>query len=335
MAKFSEQEIDSILESVDQALAGASELAKNAPMERPAQAGQIPTQASRGGAPKTPSGASMAQSNDSMKKPIAAEAPGTGKVSMAQRPDSMKQPIAKDAMNPEDPEQDPAAGAEGPGGEGGGAPEGAAPTDDSPAMGAPGEQAVPQEGEQGLEGEQGGDAPLSDDELHEIYASMDPAELERHFMIIRSLLQGAYGDAGQGAPESAGAPEGAPAPAAPQAGQPMQMSERINKSEQATQSKLGQLEKENLELKKSLEKVVSAMEIAFTPQRKAVTDLAFIQKGEMQGDVKELTKAEITTILSEKSKQPGLSKSDRDAINDYLLRGESKERVLEIVKGGK
>jgi hypothetical protein len=72
MAKFSEQEIDSILASVDDALAKAQTLAKAAPMERPAASGGA---ISAGSPAKSPSGASMAQSADPMKKPIAAEAP--------------------------------------------------------------------------------------------------------------------------------------------------------------------------------------------------------------------------------------------------------------------
>lgn len=318
MAKFSEQEIDSILESVDRALVNAATLAKNAPMDRPAQSGQIPTDASRGGEPHSPAGASMAQSDDSMKKPISPEAPkSAGNVSMAQKPDSMKEPVGKASMDPNKP-QDQGQGA---------------PTDDAPPIDAgaadPAAQGgeAPQGGEQALEGEQGADAPLSDDELHEIYASMDPAELERHFMIIRSLLQGAYGEAGeaQGA-EGAPADQGGAAPVPPQA--------EMGKSED--NARLSNLEQENATLKKSLEKVVSAMEIAFTPTRKAVTDLAFIQKGEGAGpEVKEFNKSELTAILSEKCKSPGLSKNDREAINDFMLTGGSKEKVLEIVKGGK
>lgn len=84
---------------------------------------------------------------------------------------------------------------------------------------------------------------------------------------------------------------------------------------------------------------MSAMEVAFTPTRKAVTDIAFIRKSENDaggaGEVKELSKAELTEILTEKSKSPSLTKGDREAINDFILRGGSKETVLEIVKRGK
>jgi len=231
MAKFSEQEIDSILASVDDALAKAQTLAKAAPMCAPAaNGGGI----SAGGAPKTPSGASQAQpAGDPMKKPISAEAPkSSGGVSMAQKPDPMK----KDGLDPSKPE-DQAPGA-----------------------------------------------------------------------------------------EAGAAPEAAPPGA------------EMGKSEGAAGKRLEAVEAENANLRKSLEKVVSAMEIAFRPERKAVTSLEYIKKGEdngVGGEVKELSKSDLTAILTEKSKSPSLTKNDREAINDYILRGGSKERVLEIVKGGK
>ncbi|HSV26691.1 MAG TPA: hypothetical protein VLH60_02255 [Sedimentisphaerales bacterium] len=197
------------------------------------------------------------------------------------------------------------------------------PAAEAPAPEAPaeGEAQPPAEGEEALEGE--GEAPLSDEELHEIYGSMEPAELERHFMMIRSLLQDMYAKEAPapGAEAPAPAPE-APAPEAPAPEQAM-------KSET---SELAQLKAEHEQLKKSLEGVVKAMEATISaPQRKAITEIAFLDKSE-GGKEETLTREQILPILNEKSRSASLSKTERDAINDYLLTGGSKEKIAAIVK---
>ena len=79
------------------------------------------------------------------------------------------------------------------------------PTDGAPAAGE-------QPPEAGMEGQEGGE--MSDEELQQIYGSMEPQDLERHYMIIRQILQGHYSEgAGEGAPApEAAAPAPAPSP---------------------------------------------------------------------------------------------------------------------------
>jgi hypothetical protein len=79
-----------------------------------------------------------------------------------------------------------------------------------PADGAPATGEQPPEA--GMEGQEGGE--MSDEELQQIYGSMEPQDLERHYMIIRQVLQGHYSEgAGEGAPApEAAAPAPAPAP---------------------------------------------------------------------------------------------------------------------------
>ena len=55
------------------------------------------------------------------------------------------------------------------------------------------------------------------------------------------------------------------------------------------------------------------------PQGKAITSLEVIAKGEENKEVKNFTKSEVTSILAKKAEDPSLSKSDREAINDYYL----------------
>jgi len=80
------------------------------------------------------------------------------------------------------------------------------------------------------------------------------------------------------------------------------------------------LKKENEDLKKNLEGLVSAMTtfVAKAPARKAITDVSLIKKSEVES-TKNLSKSEITKILTKKAQDPSLSKTDRDAINAFYF----------------
>lgn len=181
-----------------------------------------------------------------------------------------------------------------------------APKDDAPKDDA-------SEGEQALE-QESPDAPISDEELKEIYGSMPPEELQRHFMVIREILRGAQ-------------PAAAPAPA-PEMGK--------SEGRSAESKKIAELEKKNQELEKSLGRLAMVMETMFKPERKAVTDIAYIRKSEADNaEDRQLSKEEIRALANEKCKDRSLSKSDREALNDYLLRGESSDKVMKIIRGGR
>ena len=180
------------------------------------------------------------------------------------------------------------------------------------------------EGEEGLE-EEGEGQELSDDELHGIYSSMAPEELERHYMIIRGLLRNEYQKAEM-------AEKGKKAPEAP-----------CKKNEEPVTSKeLADLKKSNDELKKSLENAVKAISIMSAPQRKAITtEIEIVQKSEgasATGSKKDLSKEEIRDEINKKVKESSLTKSERETINGYLLNGgrdEDKGPVLAILEGKK
>jgi uncharacterized secreted protein with C-terminal beta-propeller domain len=113
--------------------------------------------------------------------------------------------------------------------------------------------------------------------------------------------------------------------------------------DKAEKEKLEGLEKSNSELRKQIELLTKAIEVGFKPQRKSVAGIEFIRKGEadqaaakVEGgqNFTQMSKSEITVALNEKCKDAGLTKSDRQAINDYLLYNEGREKV-ETILGGK
>jgi hypothetical protein len=99
------------------------------------------------------------------------------------------------------------------------------------------------------------------------------------------------------------------------------------------------LKQENEDMKKSLEAALKAIEMMSRPSRKAVTE-EFQILGKSESDIKgastkkdysNLSKGELIPMLNSKSKEQNLSKSDRDAINSFILNNHGKEKVLEIL----
>lgn len=170
------------------------------------------------------------------------------------------------------------------------------------------------------------DGELSDDELHQIYASMDPSDLERHYMIIRGMLRDAYAKMEKSEDGSS------------DASTKKDEVDMVKKSEY--ENKISELEKSNEEMKKSLEAAIKAVELISKPERKAVTSEVQVL-GKTESDVSSgkesdidyssLSKSEITAELNKKVRDPNLSKSDRDIINGYLLRGEGQKEVIKLL----
>jgi hypothetical protein len=196
------------------------------------------------------------------------------------------------------------------------------PQEDEQPEGQPGQ-------EQELEGES--DAPLSDEELQQIYGSMDPQELERHFSIIRQALSQSYGDQGQDqaapAPEAPVAPQAAPAPAPEENQAPPD----FEKSE-----KVIALEKKVAEQAQALEQITKAFEVLAKPTRKSITEIQVMEKGEITRSTKPMSKDEIRTAYM-KLPTSSLSKHERDAVNRFFLYGEGQQDIEKLInsKGGK
>lgn len=248
---------------------------------------------------------------------------------LEQAPNLAKSTLRKDGqpeMEPSEPEagQEPAAPA----------PEMSA----EPAAPAPSPEAAPEApeaapGEQGpdeaLEHE-GQDQPLSDEELDQIYGSMPPEELERHYMAMRKFLEQQGGaEEPQAEPPAPEAPQAPEAPAMPP-------EEPAAKSEKES-SEVKALKAEIESLKKGMEMTVKAVEKVLQPTRRSVAGIEFIRKneemesGKTEENLDGLTKSEVSSRI--KAIGPAaLSKSEREQINNYLLNDKGKEKVLDIIK---
>ena len=174
-------------------------------------------------------------------------------------------------------------------------------------------------GEESLEED---DGELSDEELHQIYSSMEPSDLERHYMIIRGMLRDSYAK--------------------------MEKSESSDKGEESLskkedyEAKIKELTKNQKEMESSLAAAFKAMELMAKPERKAVTsEIQVLGKTESdvassnakeEVDFSTLSKNEIVSKINEKVKDPKLAKSERDIINQYLLHGEGKEQVFNLLR---
>jgi len=295
--KWTDQDLDALISSVEETLEKAEVLAKSAPLKKDENQQDDGAQAAEGdaAAPAQDAPASAAPAADQAAAPAADAAPA----------------------------QDDAA-AQAP------ADQSAAPADASAAP-AEGDQAIAQEG-------QGEDAPLSDEELGQIYGSMAPDELERHYSIIRQQLQAAYS---QQPAEQQAAPEAQAAQAAPEqqaaaapAAAPAQ-DDQMMKSEEVSA-----LKKQLAEQGQALEQITKAFEALAKPSRKSITDIQFMAKSEADagqgGNAKPMSKDEIKAAAGKLS--PGsLTKAERETVNAFFLRGEGQDEVQKLInsKGGK
>lgn len=214
----------------------------------------------------------------------------------------------------------------------------AAPADDAAAPTDDQAQAAPEQGDQALQDEGQGDQPLSEEELGQIYSSMAPEELERHYAVIRQVLSQAYAQDGsdQAQPGQDAAAQAAPAPEAAQAAAPAEMQDdSMQKSED--KAKIASLEKTMAEQAEALKVITQAFETLARPQRKSVTDMQFIAKGEDMGGKAPMTSEEIRAKATALSKSGSLDANERNTINTYFLHKTGQDDVVKLInsKGGK
>lgn len=175
------------------------------------------------------------------------------------------------------------------------------------------------EGEESLEGEQ--EAPLSDEELDQIYGAMDPEELERHYMMIRQHLQSAMAKM-----EEEESKEEEKKEEAKEEPKEEEKKEDMEKSE-----KIAALEQKLADSDKKLELMAKAIDLVVNrPTRKAVTGIEYIQKSEPESK-KPLSESEVKEKVRQ-FKPSELSKSEREAVNAFLLHGEQKADILKSSK---
>lgn len=231
------------------------------------------------------------------------------------------------AVGDDDDEQSAPEGSAPPA-EGSAPPMGAAPEEGSadeasaPALGGPppdADAAAPQGDDQDPADDQGGDM----ESLKGEYAALPLEELKMHYMAAKSALleqmQSQGGAEGSASPGEKSAPPPAPAPGPEASASPPAMkSEKaaaatLSKAEEAKNQKIAELQAQVSGLAKAVELLVS------TPQRKAVTSIAYLGKTEATAEAPTLSKSEIIEKLNEKAKDPKLSKNDRSLINKFCV----------------
>jgi hypothetical protein len=196
------------------------------------------------------------------------------------------------------------------------------PQDDQ-EMQAPEQEEEPQDNSM----EENLDQPLSDDELREVYSAMPIDELEKHFMIIREILQSKGGE---------GSEEQAPAPEAPAMKSENQNS---NLSKSQKDKEIALLKAQLNEQTKTLALLTKAFATLAKPERKAITQIAelgYIAKSEASDMQKSLTHEEMSQMYK-KLGPSSFSKSENTVIMGYFLKGINKneaEKIL-LTKGGK
>lgn len=110
--------------------------------------------------------------------------------------------------------------------------------------------------------------------------------------------------------------------------------EKCGEMKPIAKSEIESLKKDNEELKKNIEGLVSAIHTFVTkkaPARKAITEIEYVKKSEAVKAEKTLSKSEITGILSKKAQDPNLSKADRDAINAFYMNGAGLDSVKHLL----
>lgn len=229
-------------------------------------------------------------------------------------------------------------------------PEGEAPAAPSEEM-PTGEAPVAPSADEGASGYDAEDIAHMD----AMYMSMSKAELlAHHDSCVRALdAIGAEHTHAAAAAPAAPAAEAAPAaPAAPAAeidkcgDMSMQKTEtsvevkpevivQETKETEILKSEFAAAKAKNEELQKSLD-AVSSFLTAFVkkvPQGKAITQYEQVQKSEsVPAEDAQLSKSEISSILSKKAADPTLSKNDREAINAFYLNNANVNTISHLLK---
>lgn len=154
------------------------------------------------------------------------------------------------------------------------------------------------------------------EEMHKMYSSMKKGELKAHYNAVKSAME-KCGEMSMAKSET-------------------DKEVKLQKSENdLLKSELEEVKKQNEELKKSVDALIQSMTSFLTrkaPQRKAITEIAVLNKSENEDKEINLSSAEITKILSEKSKDASLSKSDRMAIDNYYLGNRDVSKIRHLLR---
>lgn len=175
--------------------------------------------------------------------------------------------------------------------------------------------------------------------IDELYGSMDKSEIEAHYNAIKKVM---FGEAEESMVKEESAAHEAEESEAEEKKEKKkeEAKEEMEKCGDMVAAKKSEsdLATENEELKKNLETLNSLVSKLFNekkaPSQKAITNVSFIAKSEESEvasfDVSELSKGEITSKL--KALDYGkLSKSDKDAINNFYLQNGSVDKIKHLI----
>jgi hypothetical protein len=166
--------------------------------------------------------------------------------------------------------------------------------------------------------------------MEKMYRSMSKGEMQAHHECLSKCMGKAEAKPAEmtkneaeghknGGEMSACEPKdgpGAKSPASKADGEQMEKSE--NQEVELLKSELN-AQKKNFE---AFQELLTKLVKKTAPQGKAITSLDVIAKSEMPNEEKAISKKEIHEILTAKTADPSLKKSDRDAVNSYYLNGQ-------------
>lgn len=201
---------------------------------------------------------------------------------------------------------------------------------------APKEDAPAAEEKPAAEAAPAGDEACDYDEediahMEQMYASMSKSELKAHHDAIRKCLDSQQAEQAPAAPEMDKCGDMSMA----KSEENTSTENKPNQEVELLKSELEAQKTKSEELKKSLDAVsefLTKLVKKTAPQGKAITSMDVIAKSESAPESKELSKSEITAILAKKAAEPSLSKSDREAINNFYLNGGSVNSISHLLK---
>lgn len=170
--------------------------------------------------------------------------------------------------------------------------------------------------------------------MAKMYSSMSKGELMAHHDAVRAALDGKgmekCGEAAQAAPAASASAQ--PEMTKSEKDVVVEVSnpevEKL-KAELAAEMQKSEVMKKNFD---GVAELLTKLVKKTAPQGKAITNLDAIAKSESTTQEITLTKSEITAKLLQKSADPTLSKSDRDAINGFYLGSGSINSINHLLK---
>lgn len=207
---------------------------------------------------------------------------------------------------------------------------------------------APEKEEAPAEAKEAAPAPAADEasgydaediaQMDAMYMSMSKAELlAHHDSCVRALdaIGAEHTHAAPAAPAAEAAAPAAPAAEIDKCGDMSMQKSEANPELELAKSEAAANKAKVEELQKSLDTVSEFLTklVKKVPQGKAITSMEQIAKSETAaGEEKQLSKSEITSILSKKAADPTLSKSDREAINAYYLNQSNINTISHLLK---